>query len=269
MEKSLSDCDESTQVEALTPSDLAAPDDADRLVRRLRLAVKRRRQLLGWVTPFIVVGMAVTLFVFSRIDLRLSLCIFGVSAAIVAIALTAEAAHWGRLASKAAEIGDVRAIGPLLVVLNERDSSAGEPIEEALIELLPCVQRLSQLSKTARLELNRLLLEFEMPGLRGGHNAELARIALEVVARFRDCSSLPAVRRLADGFTATRPSAAIRDLAGEILPDLEKRAALLRASCRDDDFKSHLRPAGTGERELASNDLVLPVPAGASDHGSL
>ena len=236
------------------------PEDftPDALIRKMRGAAKRRRRLFAWLRPLILVGMVATIFVFSRLDMRLSLAIFGVSAAMVAVVLASEAGHWGRLAGEAAELRDVRAIGPLLAVLNDRDSSAGEPIEEALIDLLPRVERLDQLSRNARRELNRLLLEFEMPGLRGGHNADLARTALELVAKFRDCSALPAVRRLADGFTATRPAAMIRDLATDILPDLEVRAALLRPSGPlPDNGGSYLRPANESG-DLKSDVLVRP-----------
>ncbi len=236
------------------------PSEADLLVRKIRRAAKRRRRLVAWLTPLIVTGMFATVLVFSRVDMRLSLAIFGVSAAIVAMGLASEAVQWGYMAERAAEIGDFRVIGPLLTVLNDRDSSAGEPIEGALIELLPRVESLGQLSRTARRELNRLLLEFEMPGLRGGHNAELARVALELVARFRDCAALPAVRRLAEGFTATRPAAVIRDLANDILPDLEVRAALLRpAGMEPLDHAVYLRPASGNGTTLGSEDLVRAI----------
>lgn len=235
-----------------------APCEADVLIRDIRRCAKRRLRLHAWLIPLIAVGMITTVLVFSHLDMRLSLAIFGVSAAIVATGLVTVAGQWGRMAERVAELGDVRAIGPLLAVLNDRDSSAGEAIEEALLELLPRVERLDQLSRNARSELNRLLLEFEMPGLRGGHNSELARTALELVARFRDCASLPAVRRLADGFTATRPSAAIRDLANDILPDLEVRAALLRPSrLTPQEPDSYLRPAA-GSGSLSSEDLLRP-----------
>lgn len=233
--------------------------EADLLIRSLRRGAKRRRRLFAWLVPLIGIGIVSTVLIFSRMDMRLSLAIFGVSAAIVAVGLVTEAGQWGRMAERAAELGDVRAIGPLLAVLNDRDSSSGEPIEEALIALLPRVERLGQLSKNARHELNRLLMEFEMPGLRGGHNSELARTALELVARFRDCSALPAVRRLADGFTATRPAAAIRDLAHDILPDLEIRAALLRPSAAaPQDYSNHLRPASAQGAGHNPADLVRP-----------
>jgi hypothetical protein len=238
------------------------PSESDLLIRQLRRAAKRRRRLLAWIVPLIVIGMTATVLVFSRVDMRLSLTIFGVSAAIVAFLLGREACQWERMAGRAAAMGDVRAIGPLLTVLNDRDSSAGESIEEALIGLIPRVERLNQLSRTARGELNRLLLEFEMPGLRGGHNAELARAALQLVDRFRDCSALPAVRRLAEGFTATRPSAAIRDLASDILPDLEVRAALLRPCDPDAQPEaSYLRPAHSRDFDERPDELVRPVNA--------
>jgi hypothetical protein len=242
-------------------SDLGTEEtEANTLVRSLRRSAKRRRRTAAWIVPLITVGMAATVLVFSRVDIRLSLTIFGVSAAIVAMVLFREAAQWERLAGRAAVLSDVRAIGPLLTVLNDRDSSACETIEEALIELLPRIERLNQLSRTARTELNRLLLEFEMPGLRGGHNADLARAALEVVARFRDCSALPAVRRLAEGFTATRPSAEIRDLATDILPDLEERAALLRPSrAAEEPEHAYLRPAHSQSLGRTSDDLLRSV----------
>jgi hypothetical protein len=205
----------------------------------------------------IAIGMTATILVFSRMDLRLSMAVFGVTAAMIAMALLQEAGRWGQMADQAVALGDVRAIGPLLAVLNDRDSSAGDTIEEALLALLPKVQRLNQLSRSTRRELNRMLLEFEMPGFRGGHNAELARTALELVDRFRDCSALPAVRRLAEGFTATRPAAAIRDLAMDMLPDLEERAALLRpVSDGADPAGSYLRPAASGACRFGPDQLV-------------
>src|SRR5690349_21604338 len=103
----------------------ACREEADALVRRMRRAAKRRRRLMAWVVPMIAVGMAVTVLIFSRMDMRLSLAVFGVTAAIVAIALSQEAGRWGQLADHAVALGDVRAIGPLLAVLNDRDSSAG------------------------------------------------------------------------------------------------------------------------------------------------
>jgi hypothetical protein len=241
------------------PDEDAAPRTADgeQLIRRLRRAAKRRRRLSAWLLPLIAAGMVTTVLVFSRVDMRLSLAVFGVSAAIVALVLTREACRWEGLSRDAAALADVRAIGPLLTVLNDRDSSACESIEETLIALLPRVERLSQLSRAARNEINRLLLGFEMPGLRGGHNADLAHAALDLVVRFRDCAALPAVRRLADGFTATRPSAAIRDLASDILPDLEQRAALLRPSQpRTGHDLAYLRPAYGHDASSGADDLL-------------
>jgi len=241
--------------------------EADVLIRRMRQAAKRRRRWMAWIVPMIAVSMTVTVLIFSRMDTRLSLAVFGVTAAMVAIALSQEAGRWGQLADHAVALGDVRAIGPLLAVLNDRDSTAGSAIEEALIELLPKVQRLNQLSRSTRRELNRLLLEFEMPGFRGGHNAELARTALELIDRFRDCSALPAVRRLADGFTATRPAAAIRDLAIDMLPDLEERAALLRPALNEaDPAATYLRPAGTTSSRFGPDQLMRAI--GTSRQGS-
>src|SRR5207248_1385369 len=109
------------------------PSEADQLIRDLRRGAKRRRRLFAWLVPMIAVGTIATVLIFSRVDIRLSLAIFGVTAAIVALGLVSEAGQWGRMAERAAELGDIRAIGPLLTVLNDRDSSAGEPIEEALI----------------------------------------------------------------------------------------------------------------------------------------
>jgi hypothetical protein len=233
------------------------------LIRKVRTGAKHRRRVIAWAVPLICVGMTATVLLFSRVDMRLSLTIFAVSAAIVALGLARAAYQWERLARQAADLGDVRAIGPLLTVLNDRDSSACDTIEEALIELLPRVQRLGQLSRTARRELNRLLLGFEMPGWRGGHNAELARLALETVVRFRDCSSLPAVRRLADGFTATRPAAVIRDLANDILPDLEERAALLRPSRLEfHSDRAYLRPVNGNTPACIPDELVRPSQVG-------
>jgi hypothetical protein len=240
-------------------------EEADLLVRRMRRAAKRRKRQMAWILPMIAVGMTATVLIFSRLDMRLSLAVFGVTAAMVAFALSQEAGRWGQMADHAVALGDVRAIGPLLAVLNDRDSSAGCAIEEALIELLPKVKRLSQLSRATRRELNRMLLEFEMPGFRGGHNAELARTALELVDRFRDCSALPAVRRLADGFTATRPAAAIRDLAIDMLPDLEVRAALLRpASNSPDPATSYLRPVATASGRFSTDQLMRAIVASAN-----
>ena len=245
-----------------TSADGSKPAETDRLIRGIRSAAKRRRRLFAWIAPLIAIGMVSTIFVFSRVDIRLSLIIFAVSAILVAAALARKASQWERLAERAVELGDVRAIGPLLTVLNDRDTGACETIEGALILLLPRVERLSPLSRMARRELNRLLLEFEMPGLRGGHNADLARTALETVARFRDCSSLPAVRRLAEGFTATRPSAAIRDLANDILPDLEERAALLRPSQAESlDNEIYIRAAGGSAPADGADYLVRPTAA--------
>ena len=250
---------DSTTLEVPAVSVSTVREEADALIRTLRRTAKRRRRLLAWIVPMIAVGMMGTVLIFSRLDLRLSLAIFGVTAAIVAVGLAREACRWGQAAEQAATLGDVRAIGPLLAVLNDRDSSDCSSIEEALIELLPRVERLNQLSRMARRELNRLLLEFEMPGLRGGHNTDLARSALELVDRFRDCSALPAVRRLADGFTATRPAAAIRDLAIDMLPDLEARAALLRPSANGPEPAiSYLRPAA-GPRAYTPDRLLRPI----------
>jgi hypothetical protein len=234
-------------------------DEENALIRKIRRAAKRRRRLIAWIVPLIWMGMTATILFLSRVDMRLSLTVFAVSSAIVALGLARAAYQWERLARQAADLGDVRAIGPLLTVLNDRDSSACDTIEEALIELLPRVQQFGQLSRTSRRELNRLLLEFEMPGWRGGHNAELARIALETVVRFRDCSALPAVRRLADGFTATRPSAVIRDLAIDILPILEERAVLLRPSRLEfHSERAYLRPINATTPVCSPDELVRP-----------
>ena len=231
--------------------------ESDDLIRELRRAAKRRRRALSWVMPMITVGMVLTICVFSRIDTRLSLWIFAVTAGLIAAALSGDAFAWERLARRAAAVGDVRAIGPLLSVLNSRDSSACGAIEQALVLLIPRVERLSQLSKHARIQLNHLLMCFGMPGLRGGHNAELTRCALEMVARFRDCASLPAVRRLAEGFSATPSTSAIRDLAGAILADLEDRAALLRpASYTGDEATTYLRPAAGVETDSERSELL-------------
>lgn len=239
--------------------DASSSGEANALIRELRRAAKRRRRLFAWAASLVATGLVATVMVFSRVDLRFSLAIFGVTAAIVALGLTREAYRWERNAERAARLRDIRAVGPLLTVLNDRDSSACGAIEETLIELLPQVERMSQLSRNARRELNRLLLQFEMPGLRGGHNAELARIALELVDRLQDCTALPAVRRLAVGFTATRPSAAIRDLATDMLPDLEQRAVLLRASGLGlDADRTYLRPVRAGGKPGPAEHLVRP-----------
>ncbi len=233
--------------------------DADNLIRLIRRAAKSRRRAYAWIASWIAVSIAATLFMFSRFDTRLSLVLFGASAGLIAIALTRDGNRWRQNALLAASMGDIRAIGPLLTVLNERDSSATDAIEDALIDLLPGVERLDQLSTNARMELNRLLLDFEMPGLRGGHNAELARVALELVGRLQVCSSLQAVRRLADGFTATRPAAVIRDLATDMLPELELRAGLLRASGANDmPARAYLRPAHTAALSVSPDQLLRP-----------
>lgn len=233
--------------------------ETDALIAEIRRAAKKRRRALAWSMPMILVGMVLTVCVFSRIDIRLSLIIFAVTAGLVAARLSHEAAVWDRLARRAAEAGDIRAIGPLLSVLNARDSSSCNAMEEALIVLIPRVESLSQLSRNARAQLNQLLLCFEMPGLRGGHNAELARCALEMVARFRDCEALPAVRRLAEGFSATRPAASIRDLAGDILADLEDRAALLRPAEDKEDVRTvYLRPVASSGALRDASELLRP-----------
>src|SRR5438552_3039988 len=145
---------ENTPPDPEAQENLCEPSESHLLVRELRKAAKRRRRLLAWIVPLIAIGMTATVLVFSRVDMRLSLTIFGVSAAIVALLLGREACQWERMAERAAELRDVRAIGPLLAVLNDRDSSAGESIEGALIDLLPRVERLNQLSRTARKEIN-------------------------------------------------------------------------------------------------------------------
>jgi hypothetical protein len=65
------------------------------------------------------------------------------------------------------------------------------------------------------------------------------------------------VRRLADGFTATRPAAHIRDLANDILPDLETRAALLRPALPEvQDDRDCLRPAPGSRTSVGPEELV-------------
>src|SRR5205823_2524120 len=65
---------------------------------------------------------------------------------------------------------------------------------------------------------------------------------------------------LAEGFTATRPAAAIRDLAMDMLPDLEERAALLRPSAVDGDPRlSYLRPADSQPSQVLSSQLLRAI----------
>src|ERR1041385_7079453 len=82
------------------------------------------------------------------------------------------------------------------------DDSASTSVELALITLLPCVERISQLSREARKGLARLLLREEMGGSQDGsrYNIELILVALQTVGRLQDCYALPAVRRLAQGY---------------------------------------------------------------------
>src|SRR5580693_6969709 len=68
------------------------------LIRKVRRAAKRRRRLIAWIVPLICAGMTATVLFFSRVDMRLSLMVFAVCAAIVALALARAAYHWERLA---------------------------------------------------------------------------------------------------------------------------------------------------------------------------
>ena len=81
-----------------------APCEADVLIRDIRRCAKRRRRLQSWLIPLIAVGMITTVLVLSHVDMRLSLAIFGVSAAIVAVGLITEAGQWGRMSERVAEL---------------------------------------------------------------------------------------------------------------------------------------------------------------------
>lgn len=243
-------------------------DERRQVMRALRHVAKRRKRIIAWMNPLLYSGIALTLFIGVRSDTRLSIAIFCSTVAAVLGSYFSGLCQMSRLAQRAAELCDIRAIGPLLMLLHNGEDSASSTIEAALITLLPAVAHTNQLSREARKGLASLLMREETGRTATGsrYNVQLIHTALKTVGRLQDCYALPAVRRLAEGYGPIQPVAEIRDLAQDILPCLEKHSLLLRpAMLEQPDGKILLRAVSPTRDETSEEELLRPVESETAD----
>src|SRR5689334_10308259 len=91
---------------------IAQNEDAARLLGRLRTAAKHRKRIAGWMSPLVFAGMVLTIGLGIYVDIRLSVAIFCTMAVAILGAFLSGYYQLNRLALRAGELCDIRAIGP-------------------------------------------------------------------------------------------------------------------------------------------------------------
>jgi hypothetical protein len=151
----------------------------------------------------------------------------------------------------AAELEDIRLVGPLVELLKFEDAGIKRLAGETLIKLLP---RLNASDAGLLNAEQRALL---CKALMARVNAESFRIAiLKAFEQVGDSSCLAAVQRLADGEVVKEAEARVRDTARECVPFLQARLDQEKAA------QSLLRPSAAGH---CSETLLHPVTASPAE----
>jgi hypothetical protein len=245
-------------------------DDAEAVTRvakelkhEIRLRKRRRRTALFIAMPLFVPLLMILLWHYTGIGWNVVDLYFHYpgewfAATILAVIVmcswllhTIFPAETKKALKSAANLEDIRLVGPLVELLKFEDAGIKRLAGETLIKLLP------RLKASDAFLLNTTQRALLCKALMARVNAESFRIAiLKAFEQVGDSTCLATVQRLADGEIANEAEARVRDAARECVPYLQARLEQEKAA------QSLLRPSAAGH---SSETLLHPVAASPTE----